>query len=237
MLRRTNYGEADRILNLLTPEHGKVSAIAKGVRRARSKLAGGLELFATCDITVMRGRGEMGTISSARLVKFYGDILKDYDRMQLGYELVKLINRAAETVPDAQLYYLLRDGLAYLNEQTVDTNIVEIWFRLRLADYMGVGLNLATSTDGEALRVDAKYDFDFAEMSFVPRMSTSLALPPSGTRRPSGGSANLVTSGRFGSEHIKLLRLANAKNPAVLRQVGGLADVLADCLWLVRSTG
>ena len=46
ILRRTNYGEADRILNMLTPQHGKVSAIAKGVRKAKSKLAGGLELFA-----------------------------------------------------------------------------------------------------------------------------------------------------------------------------------------------
>src|SRR6266550_6261884 len=94
ILRRTNYGEADRILNLLTPEHGKISAIAKGVRKTKSKLAGGLELFATCDITVLRGKSDMGTISSARLIKFYGDILKDYDRMQLAYELVKLTNRA-----------------------------------------------------------------------------------------------------------------------------------------------
>lgn len=44
VLRRTNYGETDRILNLLTPE-GKKSVLAKGVRREKSKLAGGIELF------------------------------------------------------------------------------------------------------------------------------------------------------------------------------------------------
>lgn len=44
VLRRTNYGESDRILNLLTPE-GKVSVIARGVRKEKSRLAGSIELF------------------------------------------------------------------------------------------------------------------------------------------------------------------------------------------------
>lgn len=212
ILRRTNYGEADRILNLLTPEHGKLSAIAKGVRKAKSKLAGGLELFATCDITILRGKGDMGTISSARLIKFYGDILKDYDRMQLAYELVKMINRATETVSEPEFYYLLRDGLAYLNALSVDSRVVELWFRLRFAAALGVGLNLATTADGQKLQPDQRYNFDFSDMAFAPH-----------------------PSGRFAAEHIKLLRLANAKDPAVLRQVSGLDQVLDDCLWLVRA--
>lgn len=212
ILRRTNFGEADRILNLLTPEHGKVSAIAKGVRKARSKLAGGLELFATCDVTILRGRSDMGTISSARLVKFYGDILKDYERMQLGYEFIRLINRAAETVSESDFYYLLRDSLAYLDELSVDYRVVELWFRLHLASILGVGLNMATSADGARLAAEQRYDFDFGDMAFAPR-----------------------TNGRFGADHIKLLRLTSAKNPAILRQVRGLDEVLEDLLWLARG--
>jgi DNA repair protein RecO (recombination protein O) len=212
ILRRTNYGEADRILNLLTPERGKISAIAKGVRRARSKLAGGLELFATSDVTILQGKRDMGTVSSARLIKFYGGILKDYDRMQLAYELVKMINRAAETVSEPEFYYLLRDSLAYLNELSVDYLVVELWFRLRLAAALGVGLNLATTSNGQALQADQRYNFDFGDMVFAPH-----------------------PSGRFGAAHIKFLRLANAKDPAVLRQVSGVDKVLDDCLWLVRA--
>jgi DNA repair protein RecO (recombination protein O) len=212
ILRRTNYGEADRILNLLTPERGKVSAIAKGVRKPRSKLAGGLELFATCDVTVLQGKSDMGTVSSARLIKFYGDILKDYDRMQLAYELVKMINRAAETVSEPEFYYLLRDSLAYLDALSVDYRVVELWFRLRFAAALGVGLNLSMTAGGEKLQADQRYNFDFGDMAFV-------AHP----------------AGRFTAEHIKLLRLASAKDPAVLRQVGGLDQVLDDCLWLVRT--
>jgi DNA repair protein RecO (recombination protein O) len=212
ILRRTNYGEADRILNLLTPERGKVSAIAKGVRKPKSKLAGGLELFATCDLTILRGKSDMGTVSSARLEKFYGDILKDYDHMQLAYELVRLINKATETVSEPEFYYLLRDSFVYLNELSIDEGIVELWFRLRFAAALGVGLNLASTVRGEALQAEGRYNFDFGDMAFA-----------------------MHSSGKFGADHIKLLRLAQAKNPAILRQVSGLGDVLDDCLWLVRA--
>ena len=212
ILRRTNYGEADRILNLMTPEHGKLSAIAKGVRKPKSKLAGGLELFATSDVTLLQGKSDMFTVSSARLVKFYGDILKDYDRMQLAYELVRLIARAAETVSEPEFYYLLRDSFVYLNEQTVDYRVVELWFRLRFASSLGVGLNLAATSTGERLSPEERYNFDFGDMAFMPH-----------------------PSGRFGAAHIKLLRLAQAKDPSVLRQVSGLDEVLDDCLWLVRA--
>ncbi|HEU4830668.1 MAG TPA: DNA repair protein RecO, partial [Candidatus Saccharimonadales bacterium] len=84
VLRRTNYGEADRILQLLTPE-GKRSVMARGVRREKSKLAGGIELFAVCDVVIGEGKGELGILTSSRLIHFYGAILKDYDRLQFGY--------------------------------------------------------------------------------------------------------------------------------------------------------
>ena len=93
IMRRTNYGEADRVLTLLTPAYGKLSAIAKGVRRSKSKLAGGLELFATTNLTIVEGRGSMGVVTAARLERFYGHILSDYERLQFAYECIKQINR------------------------------------------------------------------------------------------------------------------------------------------------
>ena len=55
VLRRTNYGEADRILNIITPE-GKISAIAKGVRKEKSKLAGGIEMFSRIDLNIHKAK-------------------------------------------------------------------------------------------------------------------------------------------------------------------------------------
>lgn len=212
ILRRTNYGEADRILNLLTPDKGKISAIAKGVRKSKSKLAGGLELFATSNVTVGEGRGEMGLITSARLIRFYKNILHDYDRMQFGYELIKITNKATETITEPDFYYLLSDAFAYLDELTIDYQIVELWFRLQFSALLGRGLNLSTTTDGSKLVADQKYNFDFTEMAFES-----------------------YTSGRFTADHVKLLRLAQTKNPAILRQVSGLGQIMGDCLWLVQA--
>lgn len=212
ILRRTNYGEADRVLSLLTPGRGKISAIAKGVRKPKSKLAGGLELFALCDITIMEGRGDLGLVTSARMQRFFGNILKDYDRMQFGYEAIKQINRATETVSEPEFYDLLHDTLDWLDDLATDWRLAELCFRLRLQFLLGHGLNLATDHAGHKLQPDKRYHYDFGDNAFLED-----------------------ERGRFTSGHIKLLRLAGIKNPVVLRQVAGLEPVIEDCLWLLRT--
>jgi hypothetical protein len=62
------------------------------------------------------------------------------------------------------------------------------------------------------LTSEQAYNFDFTEMAFVPH-----------------------SNGRFTAQHIKLLRLARVKNPAILRQVSGLEPVIDDCLWLAQA--
>ena len=69
VLRRTNYGEADRILNLLTPE-GKISAMARGVRKEKSKLASNIEMFCLIDLNVHEGKGNLAVVTSAKSLKF-----------------------------------------------------------------------------------------------------------------------------------------------------------------------
>ena len=67
MLQRTEYGEADRILTVLTPAAGKLHLMAKGARRVRSKLAGGIELFSVSELSYAQGKGSLGALVSARL--------------------------------------------------------------------------------------------------------------------------------------------------------------------------
>src|SRR3954471_22046155 len=99
ILRRTDYGEADRIITFLTPDYGKVKGIAKGVRKSKSKLAGGIELFSVSDISFIKGRREIDTIVSTRLIKHYGNIVKNLDRTNLAYDLIKRLNKATEDAP------------------------------------------------------------------------------------------------------------------------------------------
>lgn len=212
ILRRTNYGEADRVLSMITPERGEVSAIAKGVRRPKSKLAGGLELLAVCDVTLLSGRGSMAVVTSARLDTFFDYILRDYDRLDLAYTMMRIIHKAVATVSDPEFYDVLAAGLGYLNTSTIDWRLVEVWFRLQLQMLLGHGLNVATERTGEPLQQGLSYDFDFAEHAF-----------------------HAHDRGKFTAAHIKVLRLASAKNPAILRQVSGIEDVIDDCVWLLRS--
>lgn len=214
ILRRTNYGEADRILQLLTPEYGKISVIAKGARREKSKLAGGIELFAVSDVSVRQGRGDMGTLTGAKLEVYFEHIIEDYDRMQLGYEAIKQVNRASETVTEPAFYELLVTTFAALNDMSIRPELIEIWFRLQLSILLGLGLNLTTDTNGMKLVEDSQYEFDEVDMAFA-----------------------YVPNGRFTTDHIKLLRLLSARNPRVAAQVKGVDELIEPCLWLARRAG
>ena len=93
VLTRTDYAEADRILSFLTSDHGKVRAIAKGVRKERSKMAGGVELFCVNELSFIKGRGEISTLVSSRLIKYFETIVKDINRTMYGYSFLKLLNK------------------------------------------------------------------------------------------------------------------------------------------------
>src|SRR2546429_5822341 len=79
VLRKLDYGEADRIFTLLTRDHGKVGAIAKGVRRPESKLGPSLELYGHVDVLLARGRGELDVVAQVQRVPGYrieGDVVR-----------------------------------------------------------------------------------------------------------------------------------------------------------------
>jgi DNA repair protein RecO (recombination protein O) len=213
VLRRTNYAEADRILQLLTPEHGKLSVIAKGVRREKSKLAGGIELFAICDVSIIPGKGDMGTLTSSRLDTFYGHIMEEYDRLQLGYEAIKQVNQAAEVVSDPAFFELLATTFASLDNHEIHEKITAAWFWLQLAILLGVGLNLSTDENGMKLVEESRYNFSEDSMSFIYH-----------------------EQGRFTTEHIKLLRLLSAQPPHVAQHVQGVESLIGECLWLAERS-
>lgn len=212
ILRRTNYGEADRILTLLTPDYGQLSVIAKGVRKPKSKLAGGLELFAVSDVSVIKGRGDMGTVTGARMRHFFKPILHDYDRTELGYTCIKHLYHATQTVSEPAFYHLLKLAFTCLEDESLPLQTIELWFRLQTLALLGQGLNTDTDTAGQPLRPDATYHFDFGELAFYE-----------------------AAGGRFGVGHIKLLRLAAQKPPQIVSRVSGTEGLLEDCIWLVRT--
>jgi DNA repair protein RecO (recombination protein O) len=200
VLSRTAYGEADRIITLLTPEAGKLRLMAKGVRRVKSKLAGGIELFSVTNLTYIKGRGDIGTLVSARLVTHYGRIIQDIDRTMLGYELIKQLNRATEDEPESDYYHLLVEAFAALDDATIYVELIRLWFSAQLLRLSGHTPNLQTELDGTKLSADQTYEFSFDDGAFMSRPNAP-----------------------YGADSIKFLRLLFSGNqPQTLAKVGGM---------------
>jgi DNA repair protein RecO (recombination protein O) len=213
VLGRTDYGEADRILTLLTPDHGKLRLMAKGVRRIKSKLAGGIELFSVSDVTFIKGKSDMGTLASSRLIKHYGTIVQDINRTMVGYDLIKTLNKATEDNPEAEYFHLLEQAFEALDDAAVDLQLVQLWFAIQLLRFAGHSPNLKTDTAGNKLDIRGSYDFSFDDMAF--------------TARPDG---------HFTANHIKFLRLIFSGNqPKVLQKLVGSEQLSLDCKALVQG--
>ena len=208
VLRRTNYGEADRILKLLTPL-GQRSVIAKSVRREKSKLAGGIELFAISDVVVNYGKGDLGILTSARLVQFYRHILDDYDRLQFGYETINLVAKASENIDEPDWYGILSEVYMGLDVASIPLQLTQTWFYLHYAELTGYELNLERDVGGQPLASDKTYMYDTAEKGL-----------------------RLAEQGDINAAHIKLLRVMASRPIATVAQVGGIGDILPDC-WLI----
>lgn len=161
VLRRTNYGESDRILNLLTPE-GKIAVLARGVRKEKSKLAGGIELLSVAEVVVHQGRSELGTLTSARMQRFYKNILASLATLELASEILKKAERAAEQIDNSDYFYLVDQALAGL-DQKASLETVRAWFFLNLAQAIGEEINLSVDANGEPLAAKQRYFWDHAE--------------------------------------------------------------------------
>jgi DNA repair protein RecO (recombination protein O) len=84
VLRSLRYGEADRVLHLFTAERGRVNAIAKGVRRTRSRVGGRLEPLSHVQLLLHEGRGELHTVSGADTIASHAALRADSYRLSVG---------------------------------------------------------------------------------------------------------------------------------------------------------
>src|SRR5919202_417621 len=92
VLKRQNLGEADRIVTLYTPDEGKLRAVAKGVRRPASRLAGHLELFSLTLVQLARGR-ELDVVAQAETRQAFRNVREDLARTSQAYYALELVDR------------------------------------------------------------------------------------------------------------------------------------------------
>lgn len=214
VLRRTDYGEADRILQLLTPE-GKKSVVAKGVRREKSKLAGGIELFSVSEVVIHEGKSDLGILTGAKLVEYYDAFVKDIELIEMGGAMMRSVNARAEQVESPEFYKILKQSLQVMQkhagEESRWKDILRAWWGINLTRASGEEMNLNFDTDGEKLAIDGRYYWD-----------------------EENAALSKARAGRIGADHIKMMRLMAAGPAELSLKVQGADALIDEVLYIAR---
>ena len=157
VLRTLRYGEADRILHLYTPQRGRVAAIAKGVRRAKSRFGGRLEPYFRLHMVLYEGRSELLTVTSADTVTGHPHLREHGPALDSAARACDAIARLFETAdPHPGVFALLCNELALLDAgagggPSHATHANQLAFRLKLLLAAGLAPQLAACAScGEA---------------------------------------------------------------------------------------
>jgi DNA repair protein RecO (recombination protein O) len=137
VLRHKDWGEADRLLTLYTREHGKVRAIAKGVRKITSRKAGHLEPFVRVTLQLAKGR-DLLIVTQAETVEAYQPLREDLTRMGYAAYVIELLDRFVpdEEIAVPSLYRLVTETLARLASAS-EAWLPVRYYEMRLLDFLG----------------------------------------------------------------------------------------------------
>ena len=139
VLRTQRLGEADRIVTLLTRHHGRIRAVAKGVRRTKSRFGARLEPFSHIDVQLHEGRSLDIVTQVESLTAFGAEIVDDYGRWTVGQAILETAERLTpeEHQPQIQQYLLLIGALRALSAKEHDAELVLDAFLLRSLSVAG----------------------------------------------------------------------------------------------------
>jgi DNA repair protein RecO (recombination protein O) len=137
VLSRFDYGEADRILTLITPLHGKLKAIAKGIRRPTSRIGGSLEPFAELNVLLARGR-TFEVVTQVSVGHAWLNLRDSLESAATAWYLAELADRSLEERHAAEPVYSLLKRAYELLDAGMGPNRVARWFEMHLADELGV---------------------------------------------------------------------------------------------------
>ncbi len=148
VLRSLRYGEADRILHLYTPDRGRIGAIAKGVRRTKSRFGGRLEPFFRLDLVLYQGRSDLMTVTSVETLAGYPRLREDSGALDGAARACEAVARVFDDGdPHAGVYHLLANELSLLDREPARAGRANaLAFRLKLLLAAGFAPQLAGCT-------------------------------------------------------------------------------------------
>jgi DNA repair protein RecO (recombination protein O) len=138
VLRAIDYGDADRIVTLLTAQFGKAAYVARSARRSKKRFGGALEPFSLLSVELTRGKAQLGGLSQAQVTRSFPRILSDLGRMSAGFTgLLLLRELLPEYQPDATVFATALEFLAGLDAPEVAAERLLLGFEVRLLSLAG----------------------------------------------------------------------------------------------------
>ena len=140
VLRTFRLGEADRIVVILTERHGKVRAVAKGVRKTTSKFGARLEPLTHVDLLLWQGRSELDIVNQVEVLDSFRPVREDLGRLPRGMALLEVTDQIAqERHPDPRLFAMLVGALRALSDTGSDPVLLAPAFFLKALVLEGAG--------------------------------------------------------------------------------------------------
>jgi DNA repair protein RecO (recombination protein O) len=165
VLRTMRLGEADRIVTLATPGHGKVRAVAKGIRKTKSRLSGRLEPITYVTMMCWRGR-ELDIVSQVEAIEHFKAIRTDLDRVPVAMTMLEVVDQVAlERHPMPEMFRMLVGALRTLEERSSPALLASFLWKLLVLEGVGPSVDRCASC-GSELELVA---FDPGEGGFLCR--------------------------------------------------------------------
>ena len=144
VIREVNYGEADKMLTILTPDMGKISCVAKGARKPKSRFLGISGLFTFSDFILFKGSLDTYTINSGEIIESFYNLRCDLDKLTCAMDITKILREMVQEGENAtKVLRLYLNTLFVLSTTSKDMEFIKIVFLIKLlaisgfAVYMG----------------------------------------------------------------------------------------------------
>lgn len=159
VLRHADYGDYDRMVTLFTPENGRLDAIARGCRRAKSPLVNAVEPFTSGIYQLYSRRGRM-SIDQCEIKENFYPLRTDYDRLVHGAYWLRLLEATVvPDVPAAELFLISLKALAHLSYSDLPPALLTMAFELHLMAQLGFSPRMdACVRCGRPVGGDARFD-------------------------------------------------------------------------------
>jgi len=161
VLKTMNLGEADKIITIYTEKEGRVAAVAKGIRRPKSRFGARLEVFTNLNLVIHRGKS-LDIITNANTIDPHLGVVGDLDKINYGYAMLESVAKITpEGQADTKVYKLLTVALDYLSKTSIDSGVVLVTFNLKLLAITGFLPDLSVCVVcGDKERQTVKYSPD-----------------------------------------------------------------------------